>query len=464
MENIPNRQRPTNMQNREPQRQVSYQNQMQRQVQRPDAQQRRPATTQPPQRREVANQNIVHQGTATHQVQRTQYPKVTPNNKQHSSNESQRNKSRINNIRNQKNSGRAPKRPSKKTITLTTLLLAGMLTITALTSTFDTNNSIDNPKTTIANTETQTSAQSHPSANTPPNAPADKERIYELDELNPVYEFVTWKGKEQLTIDDDSMKEILKLALRDAVDFYYEIGAPNCSFVLDENGNVTNTKGKENFLEKQMNWQYYMGRIYQEASGYIMIDFINDIGQGVDNPNGIFGSMPITTNKTLNEYFRDVFNITIDFAKYDSVITQEDVKTIHSSKETAQKVTEKVYNAALKVIIDDIHKLKSMTKGHEDCYLPYANMSPEQIMNKYNIDPSLKDEVDAICSELKQYNGKYSPTLALAGLQATHLYGFTDVRAAMKDGTYFKKYFTTEYIYKTFGNTDKIEQGGLFYE
>lgn len=407
----------------------------------------------------------------THQLPRASYSRVNPNERRpEQTNRSQAGERRIEQIRENKQNGKPPKKPSRGIITLTTLLLAGLLTLTIVVNALQSetlNPSTSSPEvvTTVdvdGSSSTKRPSNSAGSAN--PITPSTQEdRIYELDEINPTYEFITWKGKQQLTIDDDSMKQIVELALRDAVDFYYNLEAPNCSFVLKD-GKVTNTTGKENFLEKQMNWQYYMGRIYQEASGHIMVDFVNDIGEGENNPNGIFGSMPLSTNKTLNEYFRDIFHVTVDFAKYDSVITEDEVAKVLSNKETAKKVTEKVYYATLKVIIDDIHKLKSMTKGHEDCYLPYANMTPDEIMTKYGIDESLRDEVIDICNELKVYDGKYSPTLALAGLQATHLYGFSDVRSSMKNGSFFANYFNKEYIFKTFGNTDKIEESGLFYQ
>ena len=265
----------------------------------------------------------------------------------------------------------------------------------------------------------------------------------------------------------------------DDMSFDLQGGALSDKLIVDENGKIASVNETssqkfeydkesipilENFIEKQMNWEYYMGRIYQEASGHIMIDFVNDIGRGADNPNGVFCSIPLTTNDTLDEYFGLIFKESTDFSKLDSVLTKQDVANVNSSKEANKIITEKVYNATLKVVIDDIHKLKSMTIGHDECYLPYKNMTPEQIMVAYNIHPSLKDEVVAICKELKEYNGLYSPTLALAAINATHLNGFTDVRSSMSDGSFFKKYFNSEYIQKTFGNTDKIEESGLFYQ
>lgn len=369
---------------------------------------------------------------------------------------------RIREIEKQKNENTPLKPPSKNLIVFLTILLAGLISLNVAISISQQNSNTSNSDNIPASSASANNDKPSSSPNyiTPE---AGEGRILELDEINPTYEFITWKGKQQLTIDDDSMKQIVQLALRDAVDFYYDLEAPNCTFTL-ENGKLKNTTGKENFIEKQMNWEYYMGRIYQEASGYIMIDFVNDIGRGADNPNGVFGSMPLTTNDTLDEYFGLIFKENTDFSKLDSVLTKQDVTNVNSSKEANKIITEKVYNATLKVVIDDIHKLKSMTIGHDECYLPYKNMTPEQIMVAYNIHPSLKDEVVAICKELKEYNGLYSPTLALAAINATHLNGFTDVRSSMSDGSFFKKYFNSEYIQKTFGNTDKIEESGLFYQ
>ena len=456
MENNQNRNR-VNQQTFEPiQRSQRPQNQSQRPVQ---------GANRPVQRSSQSSQGA-------HQLTHASYTRVNPQQRSgRPINRSQSSTERIEQIRRNKQNSKPPKKPSKAIITLTSILLAGLITLTIAVTALQPKPEKPTPGTTEVTTTINigddTTSITRPNSGSPvvqPETPeTNEERIYELDEINPTYEFITWKGKKQLTIDDDSMKQIVQLALRDAVDFYYDLDAPNCSFVLKD-GKVTNTTGKENFLEKQMNWQYYMGRIYQEASGHIMVDFVNDIGEGENNPNGIFGSMPLSTNKTLNEYFRDIFHVTVDFAKKDSVITKEEVSKVLSSKETAKAVTEKIYNATLKVIIDDIHKLKSMTKGHEDCYLPYANMTPDEIMSKYSIDESLRDEVIDICNELKAYDGKYSPTLALAGLQATHLYGFSDVRSSMKNGSFFANYFNKEYIFKTFGNTDKIEESGLFYQ
>ncbi len=364
------------------------------------------------------------------------------------------------------------KKPSKTAIAIISLILAGLLTVSILASILDKSNESPNtPNSPSVSSSQNYNGDNSSSDNNQPISPEDEIKVVELEDINPTFDFITWKGTKQLTIDDESMKQIIILAMRDAVDFYYDLEAPNCTFVIDEKtgkakfdekGKIISTTGKENFLDPKMNWQYYMGRLYQEVSFDPMVAFTNDIGRGADNPHGIFGSMPITTNDTLAEYFHNIFGVDYNFYELDSVITQNDIDNLYIDAGAKDVIKQKIYNMALKVTLDDIRKLKSMTKGHEELYLPYKDMTAEEIINNNNIDPSLHDEIYDIVAELKIYDGKYSPTLALACINALHLYGdFEDMKLQMANGKIFSTYFSTDYVKITMGNQDLVEQFGL---
>lgn len=293
------------------------------------------------------------------------------------------------------------------------------------------------------------------------------QQIKSLEQINPTYSYINWRGKQQLCIDEESLKQIITLALNDAVDFYQnELGAPTLTFSVakDSNGSfklVNTTGANAKFLEDEMNWAYYLGRAKIESSNHYMVDFINYDAKTEEKPAGVFQLQNESISGTLEWYFSTYFNYNTDLSDMNVIANEYDIANALTSKKSADNVTKSVYNSALKTIMHDIYKLKSMTKGHASYYSSYSNTSPEEIISKYNIDESLHDEVYQICKELDAYNGIYSPTLALSALNATHFYGFDNVVSSLNNGSFFKNYFNSDYVKKTMESQDELENNQM---
>ncbi len=352
-----------------------------------------------------------------------------------------------------KNNSKRAKKGSNKIVKAMAVVLCTIMFLSVANSIINSNQS----ETGTAITETDKGSSTAPNKKPSPEII----QVKSLDEVDAKFEFITWNGKQQLTIDDESLKQIIQLALNDVRDFYVdELDSPNVKFEYDaKNKKVVNAQGKQNFYEDNLNWQYYFGRAQQEASGYLMVDFVNDIGEGENNPSGIFQNMKYSIDNTLTTYFADFYNHKFK-PTGDVIPSKYDVQNFQNSKECYENIKQAVYNSAYQTIVKDVYQLKSFTINHEECYKPYANMSAEEIIQKYNIDPSLHDEVHQICKELKQFDGKYSPTMAAAALNAMHFYGF-EVRETMQNGTFFQTRFNSAYVKNTMQNQDNLEQNGI---
>ena len=354
---------------------------------------------------------------------------------------------------------KACKKTNKRGLAIVALALSGVIAASSLIGVAN-----QKPESTLHNSHETNYATSE---NTEVVQNASK--ITSLDQISPKFEFITWKGEKHLTIDEESFKQIIELAMNDVRDFYVdELGAPNMQFQYDESKhNIVNVQGKENFYEKGYSWEHIAGMAQQESSSDLMVDFVNDIGYGSDNPAGILQIMPETTKKTLSEYFKNIFGADIDLSDYEPLPTKEEVNAILSSnpndrKKAEKEITDAVYDSVFLTVASEAYFSKSFTKGHQNCYTPYfENYTPEKLINEFNIDPSQHDEVYQIFQELKEYNGIYSPTLTRSALTAMHLYGFGDVRTSLKDGSFFKKYFNSTYVKNILNNEDQIQANGF---
>lgn len=355
------------------------------------------------------------------------------------------------------------KPPKKRGLAVGTLLIAGLITLTMAVAP---NISQDATALTDPNKPSISVGTTHVDKH---QTRPQQNKITSLDQINPDFEFITWKGEKHLTIDEESFKQIIELAMNDVRDFYYdELKAPNISFTYDKSKNdIVNTTGKENFYEEEYGYERIAGMAQQESSHKLMVDYVNDIGQGSDNPSGILQIMPESTKDTLTQYFKNIFGADIDLSDYEPLPTKEEVNAILSSnpndrKNAEKEITDAVYDSVYLTVMSEVYYTKSMTKGHKTCYSTYyENYTPESLIKQFNIDPSQHDEVYQIFQELQATNGVYSKTLASSALTAMHLNGFDNVRASLKDGSFFKKYFNSAYVKNILNNEDQIQANGF---
>ncbi len=337
------------------------------------------------------------------------------------------------------------------------LLLLGSFAVTALTSCATTEESFIGSAFTVGAEQDNGSSSSNkgnPSTGAHHSGSGQSKNeveITSIEQINPTYEFIKWKGEQQLTIDEESFRQIIALALNDVRDFYIDVlGAPNINFVWDaENKKLVNTQGRENFYQPEVfNVNRYQGMSTIEASPHRMIAFVNDINLGKDNPAGLFQNMPLTTIKTLEEYFKNTFHMDIDFSNLNIIPSQSDIQNVNTSKEVNDRITRAVYNAAFLTIATDVKDAKSASKGHSEIYINYANLTPDEIMAKYNLPECMRDEAVQIYKEFKTYGGIYSPTLLACLLNYGHLHGFVISRTELTNGN-LGKVLGSDYVQKT---------------
>ena len=275
---------------------------------------------------------------------------------------------------------------------LLVLLLAGTIILTACS----TGTTAD-----FSSTHTSSSATVSSTENEP--------EITSLEQIDPTYKFKKWAGESYLTIDEESLEQIITLAMQDAEDFYLGIGSYNMKY--DENLNRIDTPG--NFYTDWMNPAFFKARAKQEASELFMINYRANLNSNLYNdPCGIMQVNASELVPTLEQYFQNVYGLEIDFDNLELFPDSHDVANFETSKQAKKNITQTVYNNVYLSICYDIYQAKCLHPGHTDYYSSY---------------------------------GGYSEELRKQATIAAYLFG-TDVVSSLKQGTFNEKYASTKYV------------------
>ena len=205
-----------------------------------------------------------------------------------------------------------------------------------------------------------------------------------LDNINPKFVYKKWGGESHLTIDQDSLYEIAKLALDDVKDFYQSIDSPNFNF--SETG--IRIEGKENFYPKWFDENYVLAQAKMESSEIFMIDYKANILDSNNTPyadslqpQGVMQITPDTLKNQLSNYFKTYYKYDwSDYARMQVYPNAEDIKNLNSENLSTRQnainnIKQSVYNNVLLSITYNVQIAKSLGPNHADYYEKYGGFS-----------------------------------------------------------------------------------------
>ena len=241
------------------------------------------------------------------------------------------------------------------------LVLSAMMLIAPLTACSNDNA----PSSTVS---VETSGTHSSSQNNKPSQSATNQ-VKSLKDIHPTLTVEKWSGEQYYVIDEESLLQIINLAMDNVQEFYTEIGAPNMTY--DKNLKIV--EGKDNFFPEWLNEYFYMARAMSESSR--RIDLVTTIsGNTPDNyAHGIMQICPTSTKSTLEQYYSSIFNEDVDLSHLEVVPTKSELANANSSKEAMESVVEKVYNNIFLSMCFDVYNVKNLNPiNHKNYYANYG--------------------------------------------------------------------------------------------
>lgn len=238
------------------------------------------------------------------------------------------------------------------------LILSALMLISPLTAC-----TTENSRDAIVSVENG-SGSSH---KTPSNS--EVSTVKSLDEINPKLSVEKWGDNKYYVIDEDSLFQIIDLAMDNVQKFYTEIGAPNMTY--DKNLNIV--EGKDNFYPEWQNEAFYMARAMSESSR--RIDLVTTIpGNSTDNyATGIMQICPSSTKETLEQYYKNIFNENVDLSQLQVVPSKTDLANANTSEKAMDNVVEAIYNNIFLSMCFDVYNIKNINpKSHQNYYAKYG--------------------------------------------------------------------------------------------
>ncbi len=274
-----------------------------------------------------------------------------------------------------------------------------LLCVTLLGSTFVACSSNSNTSTGSA----YSTSQSHKSND---SSKKPSKQNLTLAEIKPTFSDTTWHGEKYVKIDEESLLQIIRVAMEDAEKMYISIGSKNMK--LDkETFEHTNT-----FYPDWMNEYFFLSRAKKES--VYMIDYIgpavNDAGY---KAHGTMAIIPEYVIPTLNQYMRDTYKCNIRFDDYNFVPSKQDIKNYKNSSEARERLKQIVYDNIYVSICYDIYNAKCSGPNHKDFYVKY---------------------------------GGYDEDIRQKVVTALYLFKRNDVISSLKNGSFLKTYGDSDYV------------------
>lgn len=220
---------------------------------------------------------------------------------------------------------------------------------------------------------TVTVSGSHTNSSTQNKKPSTSQ-VKSLEDIHPTITQETWYGEKYYVIDEESLLQIIELAMKNTQEFYTEIGAPN--MVYDKNLKIV--EGKDNFYPEWQNKYFYMARAMSESSR--RLDLVTKIPENTpDNyAHGIMQICPTDIKKTLEQYYSSIFNENVDLSKLEVIPSKADLAKANTSKDAMENVVESVYNNIFLSMCFDVYNIKNLNPvNHKDYYAEYGGFDDD---------------------------------------------------------------------------------------
>jgi len=180
--------------------------------------------------------------------------------------------------------------------------------------------------------------------------------------------------QDNIAMDEESVLKIIRIAMADAQKFYTDMGAPNMTY--DKKLNIVS--GNDNFYPEWMDEYFYMGKAMAESS--FRVDVITDIKSNPteNDAHGILQICPEGLKSTLEEYYRNIFGVSVDLSDLNVVPSKEDVQQAYYSPQAQANIVRAVYNNIYLAICYDIYNVKCLNPiAHTDFYSAYGGFSED---------------------------------------------------------------------------------------
>lgn len=291
------------------------------------------------------------------------------------------------------------------------LLLCGTLFVGSLTACSSSTNTSNNHKEHVTVTMMEN-----------PSKPSKQEtQVKSLAEINATFSHTRWAGEEYIKIDEESLLEIIKLAMRDAKEMYISIGAPNMT--ITKSG--TTSKNPDEFYPEWMNEYHFLARAKRESGNY-MIDYVGpEVDAEGNRALGIMCVVPEYIIPTLNQYMKNTFHSDITFSDRQLFPNQKDLANFETSKQARENLKKAVYDIVYTSICYDIYNAKCFGPNHTDYYSKF---------------------------------GGYNEEIRHQAIVALYLFKRNDVVSSLKNGTFFEKFGNTGYVKDILSFQDTFEK------
>lgn len=244
---------------------------------------------------------------------------------------------------------------------ITSAIIASFLLLTSISACSDNEKTEFPPKSNVVISSTQ----NHNYSSSRP--------VNDLSNINATFSDTTWLGEKYVKIDEESLLQIIRLAMKDAEKMYKSIGSFNMKLHP-----ITN-KHTDTFYPDWMNEYFFLSRAKKES-----VYMINYVGEPVENgyrAKGIMQIIPEYVVPTLNEYMTNIYNSDITFDKFDLLPSKSDIANYKTSSKARENLKQDIYDSVFTSICYDIYNAKCTGPNHEDYYDKFGGYK-ESIRNK----------------------------------------------------------------------------------
>ena len=278
-----------------------------------------------------------------------------------------------------------------------TLLICATLFTTALTACAPANSSSSSNSGSPAQQTTQMQSNKKP-----------VQKATSLAEIKPTFSDTTWLGEKYVKIDEESLLQIIRVAMNDAEKMYKSIGSFNMK--LDPKTH----EHTDTFYPDWMNEYFFLARAKQES-----VYMINYVGKPVNEQGhramGTMQVIPESIIPTLNQYMDWPYEVNIRFDDYNVLPSNNDIKNYKTSSKARDNLKQAVYNSVYLSICYDIYNAKCTGPNHKDYYSKFGGY-----------DESIRQKV----------------------VIALYLFKRNDVISSLQNGTFNEKFGKSEYVTK----------------
>ncbi len=194
-----------------------------------------------------------------------------------------------------------------------------------------------------------------------------------LESINAQFSDTTWHGKPYVKIEEESLLQIIRVAMDDAKALFLSLDAPGMTILQDG----TSTRNPDQFYNEWQDEYFFLARAKRE-SGNFMIDFVGDpVDDKGNRAIGVMSIVPAYTLPNLDSYFKTIFKSEQHFSDLDLMPEKQDLDNYKTSKTARDNLKMKVYLSVYSSICNDIYNTKCTGPNHPNYYAKTGGFKEE---------------------------------------------------------------------------------------